>query len=349
MRHPFISVNKVNGKWYHFDITFRINLKVMLRLTILLAILAAVIFTGYWLVKGTVALAGLVWNGLCWLAGQWLWFLGAALLALLIWALTKINWSKDKTGSVGKYIIWIVALIAAILCIILCFRSCNDEDNITEKAATVKVTNSESFAHQFDEAFDFVVTTRAYLDGVQTAGDKINRALVGLKYVDGQPVSPDDFSGKTYDEAKEIISKDWRTLVGTHLAGVELSRQQLVTVTLFAMRNGKYGFEQSDFLKALQDGRIADAEEEMSIHKASGEKRELRTEAQQYLWVLKNLWRGNLSVEDLLDFPMFSYKTISLDEMYDGGYEGELLWNDELYHKLKNHSGKTPREALDLN
>ena len=349
MRHPFVQVNKVNGKWYHFDITFRINLKVMLELIILLAILAAIIFIGYLLVKGVVALGSLVWNGLCWLAGQWLWFLGAALLALLIWALTKINWSKDKTGSVGKYIIWIVALIAAILCIILCFRSCNDEDNITEKAAMVKVTNSESFAHQFDETFDFVVTTRAYLDGVQTSGDKIKRALVGLKYVDGQPVSPDDFSGKTYDEAKEIISKDWRKLVGTHLAGVELSRQQLVTVTLFAMRNGKYGFEKSDFLKALQEGRIADADEEMALHKASGNKRELRTEAQQYLWVLKNLWRGNLTMEELVDFPMFSYKTISLDEMYDGGYEGELLWNDELYHKLKNHSGKTPREALDLN
>ena len=40
----------------------------------------------------------------------------------------------------------------------------------------------------FDESFDYVVTSRAYLDGVQNAGDKINRALVGLKYVDGKPV-----------------------------------------------------------------------------------------------------------------------------------------------------------------
>ena len=321
----------------------------MLELIILLAILAAIIFIGYLLVKGVVALGSLVWNGLCWLASQWLWFLCVALLILLFWSLSKVNWRKDKTGSVWKYIIWILALIAAILCLLLCVRSCNDEESITEKAAMVKVTNSESFAHQFDEAFDYVVTTRAYLDGVQNAGDKINRALVGLKYVDGKPVSPDDFSGKTYDEAKEIISKDWRTLVGAHLAGVELSRQQLVTVTLFAMRNGKYGFEQSDFLKALHDGHIADADEEMALHKVSGNKRELRTEAQQYLWVLKNLWRGNLTMEELVDFPMFSYKTISLDEMYDGGYEGELLWNDELYYKLKNHSGKTPREALDLN
>ena len=135
-----------------------------------------------------------------------------------------------------------------------------------------------------------------------------------------------------------------------NLKGIELSRQQLVTVTLFAMRNGKYGFEQSDFLKALQEGRIADADEEMALHKASGDKRELRTEAQQYLWVLKNLWRGNLKMEELVDFPMFSYKTIGLEKMYENSnYENDLRWDAELYHQLKNHSGKTPREALELN
>ena len=53
----------------------------MLRLAILLAILAAFIFAGYWLVKGAIALGSLTWDGICWLGGQWLWLLGAALLA----------------------------------------------------------------------------------------------------------------------------------------------------------------------------------------------------------------------------------------------------------------------------
>lgn len=350
-RHPFATIKRVGNKWYHFDLTFRINLKAMLRLAILLAILAAFIFAGYWLVKGAIALGSLTWDGICWLGGQWLWLLGAAILALLIWALSKVNWKNVKVSkNVWKYILWILALVAAILCIIFCFRSCDDKESKEKDSDVVVIDNSRDFERQFDESFDYVVTTRAYLDGVQNAGDKINRALVGLKYVDGKPVSPDDFSGKTYDEAKRIIAKDWRTLVAENLKGIELSRQQLVTVTLFAMRNGKYGFEKSDFLKALQAGRIADADKLMALHKASGDKRELRTEAQQYLWVLKNLWRGNLKMEELLDFPMFSYKTISLEKMYENSnYEDELRWDAELYHQLKKHQGKTPREALELN
>ena len=55
-------------------------------------------------------------------------------------------------------------------------------------------------------------------------------------------------------------------------------------------------------------------------------------------------------MEELLDFPMFSYKTISLEKMYENSnYEDELRWDAELYHQLKKHQGKTPREALELN
>ena len=81
----------------------------------------------------------------------------------------------------------------AILCLIFCFRSCNKEDKIIDDGVVV-IDNSKDFERQFDETFDYVVISRAYLDGVQNAGDKIKRALVGLKYVDGKPVSPDDFS-----------------------------------------------------------------------------------------------------------------------------------------------------------
>ena len=110
-RHPFATIKRVGTKWYHFDLTFRINLKAMLRLAILLAILAAFIFAGYWLVKGAIALGSLTWDGICWLGGQWLWLLGAALLALFIWALSKVNWKNVKVGkNVWKYILWILAL-----------------------------------------------------------------------------------------------------------------------------------------------------------------------------------------------------------------------------------------------
>ncbi len=193
-RHPIIQVERVNSKWYHFDITFRINLKAILKFIILLAISAGVIFVGYWLMKGAVALAGLIWEGLYWLSRQGLWLLGAVVLAFLIWALTKVNWCNIKVGAnIWKYILRILALIVAILCLIFCFRSCNKEDKIIDDGVVV-IDNSKDFERQFDETFDYVVISRAYLDGVQNAGDKIKRALVGLKYVDGKPVSPDDFS-----------------------------------------------------------------------------------------------------------------------------------------------------------
>ena len=132
-RHPIIQVERVNSKWYHFDITFRINLKAILKFIILLAISAGVIFVGYWLMKGAVALAGLIWEGLYWLSRQGLWLLGAVVLAFLIWALTKVNWCNIKVGAnIWKYILRILALIVAILCLIFCFRSCNKEDKIID-------------------------------------------------------------------------------------------------------------------------------------------------------------------------------------------------------------------------
>lgn len=63
----------------------------------------------------------------------------------------------------------------------------------------------------------------------------------------------------------------------------------------------------------------------------------------------KNLWRGNLHVDELLDLPMFSYKNLSLEEMYEGGsYQNNLKWSEELHHKLSQHSNPTPRTALGL-
>ena len=241
----------------------------------------------------------------------------------------------------------ILAILALLLLAFFGFKSCGQDKAIESEQITIE--ESDAFINEFDKTFDYVVTSRAYLDGVQQTSDRINRALVGLKYVDGKPVKASDFSGKTYDEAVKIIARNWRGLVAENLNGVSLSKQQLVTVILFAMRNGEYGFETSDFLKAVKQGQLLDADKFMALHKASGTKRQLGEEAQKYLWVLKNLWRGNLHVDELLDLPMFSYKNLSLEEMYEGGsYQNNLKWSEELHHKLSQHSNPTPRTALGL-
>ncbi len=344
MESPFFRIESLENSRY--DVVFRFNLKMIAKILLALVLLALIAFIGYWLVQGAIWVGSAMWAGLCWLASQWIWILGILLLALLIWGLSKINWRNVKAQKVsqktGRTLLWILAALLLLLLCFLAFRNCGDDKAQPED---VLVIEDEKFEREFNEAFDYVVITRAYLDGVQNADDKLARALVGLKYVDGKPVKSSDFAGKTYDEAKKVVSKDWYGFVQETLNGVKISKQRLVPFTSLAMRNGKYGFVKSDFLKAVKDGE-PNAEDKMALHKANGEKRELGTEAQQYLWVLKNMWKGNISAEMLLDLPMFSYKNISLEEMYNE--KGEAQWNEKLSQKLRQHSGQTPREALGL-
>lgn len=343
-KSKFIRIESLGN--YRYDVIFRFNLKMIAKILLALLVLAVFAFVGYWLFKGIVWVGSAMWSGLCWLASQWIWLLGLLLLALLVWSLSKINWKSVKAPKVspklGRALLWLLTALLLLLLCFLAFRSCGDDKAQPEE---VVVIEDDEFEREFNEAFDYVVTSRAYLDGVQSANDKIARALVGLKYVDGKAVSPRDFEGKTYEEAVKVIAKDWRGLVQENLHGTQLSKQQLVTLTLFAMRNGKYGFVKSDFLEAVKAGE-PNAEDKMALHKANGEKRELGIEAKQYLWVLKNMWKGNISVEMLLDLPSFSYKNISLKEMYNK--DGEVQWNDALLQKLRQSAGQTPREALGL-
>ena len=355
MGAPIFSARRINNKWYNFELTIRVNLKTIALVVLAVAAFIAVCFVGYWLLQLIIGLFSLVGAGIYWLSQQWLWLLGLALLALLIWGLSKINWhnisiSKPQVSpKFGRYLLMILAILALLALFFFGFKSCGQSQDTVIENEQITIEESDAFINEFDKTFDYVVTSRAYLDGVQQSSDRINRALVGLKYVDGKPVKASDFSDKTYDEAVKIIARNWRGLVAENLNEVSLSKQQLVTVILFAMRNGEYGFETSDFLKAVKQGQLLDADKFMALHKASGTKRQLGEEAQKYLWVLKNLWRGNLLMEELLDLPMFSYKNLSLEEMYEGGsYQNNLKWSEELHHKLSQHSNPTPRTALGL-
>lgn len=339
MKRSLFEIHPVKGQWWKGSIVINYNLALVAKLLVVIAILAAILFVGYWLV-----MAG--WAALCWLASQWMWIIGLLAILFILWLLSAINWKKVNmpkwhiSPNIQKWIWRVLAAILLILFLLWGWKSCdygNDDIVVIEQPATT-VTNE-----RFDEAFDYVVTSRAYLDGVQEKGDKINRALVGLKYVNGKSVTPQDFHGQTYEEAVKVISADWRELVVGSLNGQKLSDQQLVTITLFAMRNGKYGYQESDFLKAVQQGNWDSSK--MAIHKADGTKRTLGVEARQYLWVLKNLADNNLTIKELLDFPMFSYKSIPVVEMYDKNVH---KFNNELRSKLLNGDQKTPRQALEL-
>lgn len=347
------SVTSANGHWWEGTLSVRYNLLAIVKLIGGLLALAAALFGLYWLGIGLWALLGLIWDGmcwlgtaiwsgLCWLAAQWLWILGAALLALVIWLFSRIKLPEwdEKDDNDKRSWKWLRLLLLALLlggCIFLLFKSCDGSE--PEPKPQPEVVTPE----RFDEAFDWVVTTRAYLDGVQNGDTKAEVALVGLKFVNGESVTKMSFQNQTYEEAVDIIAADWRGLVADNVH-VQLTDNQLIALTLFAMRNGKYGFLKSDFLRNVNNGNFS--AEAMALHDAKGNKRELGAEGLQYLWVLKNLWDGNISAKELLDYPMFSYKAISLKEMYS--WDHHHLFSDELADKLLHGSFKTPREALDL-
>jgi hypothetical protein len=341
-----------NNHWWEGTISFSYNLKKVAAVLIALALVALAGFGLYWLAIGVWKLLGLTWTGLCWVGtGIWsikFWLLGLVALLLAIWGLTKVNWAKFKPkekleGDTSKRKWWPFALVALVLIILgaLLFRGCDKDKDVVIKESAEVVS-----AETFNAAFDWVVTSRAYLDGVQSEASRTDRALVGLKFVNGEAVTGKTFVGKTYEQAVEIIAQDWRELVVNNLNGQKLSEQQLVVVTLFAMRNGQYGFLKSDFLREVQAGNLDEAANFMWIHKATGERRTLKEEAQKYLWVLKNLWDGNLSVNELINYPMFSYKRLNMTQMYDK--DGNCLFKSEYRDVLEKGDFQTPKEALEL-
>lgn len=354
-----------NGAWWKGELHCRYNLLTVTKVLAALLILALTGFGLYWFAIGLWTALGALWDGICWLgsalwsgicwvASQWLWLLGMALLALAVWLLSKVNWkgfhwperSKSDQKRSWNWLWWLLAALLALLLLLLLLKGCGNDkaDEVSVPTASVQFYeySDSEFTEAFNEAFDWVVISRAYLDGVQNGVDKM-RALVGFKFVDGRPVTELTFTGKTYDQAKAIIAADWRGLIRKNIH-VKLTKQQMVTLTLFAMRNGKYGFEKSDFLKAVNTG-VFDADN-MALHKANGGKRILMEEGMQYLWMLKILWNGHIAVEDLIDYPMFSYKTIKLSQMYDA--DRKALFDDSLKARLQHGANKTPREALEL-
>lgn len=367
MRNIF-SLQTNNGCWYKGTVSMRYNLKTVAKLVIAIIVLAVAGFALYWAGIGLWALLGWLWDavcwlfdgiwaGICWLFGgiwamlcwcfdKWLWFLGAAAVALIAWLLSKVNWKlPERKMSDNKERDWKwlwVALLALLLLLLglLLFKSCGGSSN-DEQSSEVSALAISS--EEYNIAFDKVVTMRAYLDGVQNGETKTQRALVGFKFVNGEPVTNKTFEGKTFEEAKRIIAEDWEPVIRNNVRA-NLTEDQIVVVTLFAMRNGKYGFEKSDFLKCINAGDFD--VNTMALHKSDGTKRELRDEAKQYLWVLKNLGTGKLSCDELLDCPSFSYKSISVSRMYDES--GNLQFNDSLKNRLHRGSYQTPRKALDL-
>lgn len=345
-----IEFKSHNGKWYKGEMVIRYNLMNVFRILILTTLSFMVFMLFYWSVKLLSICFEKLMPVFVWIGENW-WRLLLTLIGVigLIWAwmcgffhnLLKHRPKMNRSRYEGKKAwLWLFGIML-LLGIVLCWKSCSGDDK--ESAAVENVQ-----AVVYDKSFDKVIIARAYLDGVQKEVlSGCPRALVGFKFINDKPVSEYDFKGLTYDESVKIVAEDWKPLVVENLnPALELSEQQMAVITLAAMRMGKYGFARSTFLQKVNEGNFAEAANWLLLQKADGEIRKTKDEPKQYFYVLRALWTGKIDIDELIDMPMFSYKAVPAQKMYDKN--GGFVWNEEIGQILENGSFATPREALEL-
>lgn len=343
------SVKTPGGQWWHGEFSVRYDLFTAAKLLLGLVIVPFLLL--FYVGKG-------LYLGAVWLFKR-LKPLGSAiaLRTVALWfGLCRMCKRKPKTepdsetaetpsperetpeqGRSNRWMWWLL-LLSLLVALIGTWRNCSSAEDEGEGEPTVV----------YDRAFDEVIVARAYLDGVQEkVSDDCPRALVGFKFINDRPVRDFDFEGMTYDQAVDVVARDWKPLVVGHLnPEVVLSKQQMAVVTLAAMRMGKAGFVRSTFLQKVNEGDLTGAGKWLLLQKADGSVYPTGNEPKQYFYVLQLLWYGDLAIGELLDFPMFSYKGIDVGSVYT--IDGEYVYTPEIGDRLTRGNYPTPREALEL-
>lgn len=324
---------------YSGEVVIRYNFKSILKWMIILTAMALICGIAYGIIRGAIWLFEAIMPVFAWVGDHWL---GTTLILLalagLVWAgilgwyRKLFRYGREKMLNRKGSWLWLLAALLLLLCVFFVWKGCG-----TDKQETPETV--------FKQAFDDVITTRAYLDGVQNKGG--NLALVGLKYVQGLSVREMSFDGKTYDEAVAIVANEWRPLVMDKLVVADkLDKQQLSVVILAAMRMGPSGFQSSAFLAKLNAGKFDEALNALCLQKDGEAPRKVGEEPQKYFYVLRLLWQHQLNIADLLDYPIMSYLDVPLSEMYDA--DGRHRFSAEIAAKLKKGVNSTPRQALGL-
>ena len=315
--------------WWQGKVTVNYNL------LIVALVLATPFIIIYFILRG-------LWLGVKWFATEavapaavWIW---GVLTKFFVWLKELFKRPAEQTTDKPKREpnynwLWLVLALLLLLGLLLTWRSCSSDDRQEPTAVYTK-------------AFDEVIIARAYLDGVQEkVSENCPRALVGFKFINDKSVANYDFNGMTYDQAVRVVAEDWRPLVLDNLnPEISLNKQQMAVITLAAMRMGKYGFARSTFLQKVNEGKFEEAEEWLLLQKADGTIRKTGAEPKQYFYILRLLWRGEISVEDLADWPMFSYKALDVKSIYDA--DGQAVCTPEIREQLERGEFIAPREAL---
>ena len=338
------SVKTNNGHWWEGSLTINYNLWTVAKLIACVVLIPFVVIymLGKYLWLGLCWVAPFIWAGLCWIGAQiarfWRW------LCSLFKRKPKAETPTEDKPNRNWW--WLLLILLVALLALFCLNKCSGDDDKGGNSVVIEQQEKAKQVVVYDKAFDKVVVARAYLDGVQEKVSKTcPRALVGFKFIDDKSVADYNFTGKTYEEALKIVADSWKPLVVDNV-NVKLTEDQMATVTLVAMRMGKYGFVRSTFLKKVNEGKFEEATDWLLLQDANGNIRKTGDEPKQYFYVLRMLWTGRLSYDELLDMPMFSYKGCDVNLMYDEN--GKHKWHNSIDRQLNNGAYPTPKEALGL-
>ncbi len=327
--------NLAKAEWLTGKVTIPYNLRWLVWLLSLPVLLIMLVF---WLVKklwqGLAWLLEQVWNGLCWIVRH-VWVL---LLALLPFIGRFWNWLKSlfarkprpaKPATETKqrnwnWILWLLAAILLLLLLLLCIKNCSGKEN-----------EAESETIEYQTAWNDALYGRVFLDGL-----KNDATLAGYKYRDGKPAKEAEFNGDAANEAWNVMYEEWLPILQNNITA-ELTANQKVAAWLYALRSGKYGFAKSDFVKLVNAGDMEKAGEALlKVHKANGTVREAGEELTSYLYAIRLIWDGKISIEELKDSHCFAYKAYPVAKGYQPQELVEVI-------KTKNPlNAATPNELL---
>jgi hypothetical protein len=305
----------------------------------------------WWLLKkigqGIAWVGRKLWQGL-----KWLWLL---IVAFVIWLIAKFKGRKkenkpeekaEKQPRNLKWLWWTLGVL--LLAILVCglFRACDSKEQNTVEPIYYTEQDEVDNASLYDDCIYDACCVKGYLDGYQTKakplGKKRNLLMLGVSEVNGQWIKKDATIEKSaiYDEmVKYFADKKEIFLSSVHK---KLTHQEMVALQLVYLRMGSAGFagrlidgskssvrSESELVKALNNEEIITKLFRLPGTKATAEDNK---ESLQYFWVLYQIYIGNLSVDDVYNFPMQSYLNIPLKDMYKEDYP---IWDNAFIDSLK--------------
>ncbi len=264
----------------------------------------------------------------CWIASIWVWLLSGALVMLCLYLLWRY---RDRIPKLSKRAIKVIAgvlvAIALVVLSIFCFRGCSSEQK-------VEALSSDQKVESFDSSFHDLIVVKTYLD-----------YPVYLKFKGGKKLPDNYFIGMDMAEIQEIVREEYQPMVEKNL-NVCLSENQYLAYVLAILRFGPNGTSDSKLVELVNEGLFAEASQWLCLQNGDT-KTPMKEEATQYFYVLRLLWEGRIDSSDFVNFSAFSYKNLSIDELYTP--DGEVVFNKKILEVLKSKGDwKTPIELLKL-